>query len=100
MRLGVYLDYVHTRDGAAVYAPRAFSTFVTGMRGSFERLVVAGRVDPQPGTSHYRLPSDVEFVELPYYPSAARATALARAVGRTLRRWDAALRQLDVVWIL
>src|SRR4051794_11320810 len=69
MRLGVYLDYVHRRDGARVYAPRAFALFVAGLRPAFDELVVAGRVDPEPGTSHYPVPDDVEFAELPHYTS-------------------------------
>ena len=100
MRLAVYLDYVHTREGAQVYAPRAFALFVAGLRPAFDRLVVAGRVDPVPGRSHYALPDDVEFLELPHYRSAADPRELARATGSALRRWDRALRGVDVVWVL
>jgi glycosyltransferase involved in cell wall biosynthesis len=100
MRLAVYLDYVHSRDGSAVYAPRAFSRFVTGIGRRFERLVIAGRLDPRLGASHYRLPDEVEFLELPYYASAARGRELAWALVRSLRAWNAALRQVDVVWVL
>ena len=100
MRLAVYLDYVHRRDGARVYAPRAFALFVAGLRPHFERLVVAGRVDPAPGTSHYPIPDDVEFAELPHYASAASPVALARVLGRALRDWHAVLRRVDAVWVL
>lgn len=100
MRLAVYLDYVHTREAAVVYAPRAFSRFVTGMRPAVDRLVVAGRVDPRPAASHYRLPADVEFAELPYYASAAGARELARSARATLRAWDRVLRDVDTVWVL
>jgi len=100
MRLAVYLDYVHRRSGAQIYAPRAFAVFVAALRPSFERLVVAGRVDPEPGSSHYPVPADVEFLELPHYESAASPVGLARATRSALRRWDAALRDVDVVWVL
>jgi glycosyltransferase involved in cell wall biosynthesis len=100
MRLVVYLDYVHSREGAAVYAPRAFSRFVTGLGEAFDRLTIAGRVDPRPGTSHYRLPGEVEFVELPYYASAAGGRELARAVVGSLRAWNSALSGADVAWVL
>jgi glycosyltransferase involved in cell wall biosynthesis len=100
MRLAVYLDYVHRRDGGRVYAPRAFALFVAGLRPAFDRLVVAGRVDPQPGTSHYPVPDDVEFAELPHYASAASPVAVARILGRALRDWDAVLRRVDAVWVL
>src|SRR3954447_18955888 len=100
MRLAVYLDYVHRREGAHVYAPRAFALFVAGLRPWFDRLVVAGRVDPEPGTSHYPVPGDVDFAALPHYASAASPLALARVLGRALREWDRVLRRVDAVWVL
>ncbi len=100
MRLAVYLDYVHSRDESGVYAPRAFSRFVTGMGTAFDRLVIAGRLEASPGVSHYRLPDDVEFLELPFYASAAGGRELASAVARSMRTWNAALRDVDVVWVL
>ena len=100
MRLAVYLDYVHRREGARVYAPRAFALFVAGLRAEFDGVVVVGRVDPEPGRSHYALPDDVEFLDLPHYASAADPRGLAKAIGGGLRRWDAAIRGVDVVWVL
>lgn len=99
MRLAVYLDYVHRREGSTIYAPRAFALFVAGLRPSFDRLVVAGRVDPRPGRSHYPL-DGVDFLELPHYESAASPAGLARAAAGALRRWDSAVRDADVVWVL
>ena len=99
LRLAVYLDYVHRREGSTIYAPRAFALFVAGLRPSFDRVVVAGRVDPQPGRSHYPL-DGVEFLELPHYESAASPAGLARAAAGALRRWDRAVRDADVVWVL
>ena len=100
MRLAVYLDYVHRRVEGQIYAPRAFALFVAGLRPAFETLLVAGRVDPEPGRSHYPIPQDVEFLELPHYESAASPIGLARATRSALRRWDDALRDVDVVWVL
>ena len=100
MRLAVYLDYVHRRQNGRIYAPRAFALFVAGLRPAFDRLVVAGRVDPEPGTSHYPLAEDVEFVELPWYASAARPAELGPALGEGLRRWDRTLRGVDAAWVL
>ena len=100
MRLAVYLDYVHRREDGRVYAPRAFALFVAGLRDHVDRLVVAGRIDPQPGRSHYPIPDGIEFVEMPHYASAADVRGLARAMGAALRRWDTTLRDVDVVWIL
>jgi glycosyltransferase involved in cell wall biosynthesis len=100
VRLAVYLDYVHRRDARGVYAPRAFALFVAGLRDEFERVVITGRVDPEPGRSHYPVPAGIRFVELPHYASAADALGLARAMRSALRRWDAVLRDVDVVWVL
>jgi glycosyltransferase involved in cell wall biosynthesis len=100
VRLAVYIDYVHRREGTRVYAPRAFALFVSGLRGHFERLVIAGRVDPEAGRSHYPLPEDVTFVALPHYASAASPLGLARAIHGGLRRWSSALDDVDVVWVL
>jgi glycosyltransferase involved in cell wall biosynthesis len=100
VRLAVYLDYVHRRDGRHVYAPRAFAVFVAGLRDEFERMVVAGRVAPEPGRSHYPIPPGIGFVEMPHYASAADAPALARSLRLALRRWDAVLRDVDVAWVL
>jgi glycosyltransferase involved in cell wall biosynthesis len=100
VRLAVYLDYVHRRERSRVYAPRAFALFVAGLRAEFDGVVVAGRVDPEPGRSHYALPDDVEFLDLPHYTSAADPRGLAKAIGGGLRRWDGAIRGVDVVWVL
>jgi glycosyltransferase involved in cell wall biosynthesis len=100
VRVAVYLDYVHRREDARVYAPRAFALFAVGLRPAFERLVVAGRVDPEPGRSHYPLPADVEFAALPHYASAASPLGVARALAGGLRRWNAVLRDVDVAWVL
>jgi glycosyltransferase involved in cell wall biosynthesis len=101
VRLAVYLDYVHRRDARrVVYAPRAFSLFLAGLRDDFERIVVAGRLDPEPGLSHYRLPAEIGFVEMPHYSSAADPLGLARALLGGLRRWNTLMDDVDVAWIL
>src|SRR5829696_5863233 len=100
MRLAVYIDYVHRAEHGRVYAPRAFALFVAGLRRHCERLTVAGRVDPEPGRSHYPLPDDVRFVALPHYASATSPVGLARSLAGGLRRWSSALTDADVVWVL
>jgi glycosyltransferase involved in cell wall biosynthesis len=100
MRLAVYLDYVHRRDADGYYAPRAFALFVAALREEFEGVLVAGRVAPEPGRSHYAVPGDIQFVEMPHYASAADGLAVARTLYAALRRWDAAIRDADVVWVL
>ena len=100
MRLAVYLDYVCRRDAGGYYAPRAFALFVAALRREFEGLVVAVRVAPEPGRSHYAIPSDIQVVEMPHYASAADGVGVVRSLRPALRRWDAVLRGVDVAWVL
>lgn len=100
MRLAVYTDYVYRRQGDGVYAERAFALFMAGLAAELERVVILGRLDPEPGIAHYRLPDDVAFVALPHYPSLSRVGAVAGAALRSLRAFWRALDDVDVVWLL
>jgi glycosyltransferase involved in cell wall biosynthesis len=100
VRLAVYTDYVYRREGQAVYAERAFAMFVAHLANSFERLVMAGRLAPEPGRWHYRLPEAIDYVPLPYYPSLARAASGAPAMLRSLRRFWRLLDEVDATWLL
>src|SRR5919206_99760 len=48
------------------YAERAFLLFMASLRPWTDRLVVLGRLRPEPGRWNYRLPDDVDFVGLPH----------------------------------
>jgi glycosyltransferase involved in cell wall biosynthesis len=100
MRLGVYTDYHYWRDGDTYYAERAFFTFIMRLSGMVDSLVLFGRLNPQPGRSHYRVPGEIDFVPLPFYSSQADAVAALRAMARSLRRYWHALDRLDAVWLL
>ncbi|MEA2375105.1 MAG: hypothetical protein QOD53_1568, partial [Thermoleophilaceae bacterium] len=100
MRLAVYTDYVYRRDGDAVYAERAFALFLAGLAQHVDRLVIVGRLDPRSGTSHYRLPADVEFVALPHYSSLVNARESIPGMVRSLRRFWGVLRDVDGAWLL
>ena len=100
MRLLVYTDYVYRREGDAVYAERAFALFLAELRGYVDRLVIAGRLDPEAGESHYRLPPDVEFVPLPHYGSLVHARQSVPAMFGSLVRFWRALGGVDTAWLL
>jgi glycosyltransferase involved in cell wall biosynthesis len=100
VRIAVYTDYVYRRQGQAVYAERAFAMFVAHLAQSFDRLVIAGRLAPEPGRWHYRLPETVDYVPLPYYASLARAASGAPAMVRSLRTFWKLLDEVDAAWIL
>jgi glycosyltransferase involved in cell wall biosynthesis len=100
MRLGIYDDDTYKEDGAGVSGERAFVRFMTNLRPHVDRLVVAGRLDPEPGRSHYPLGADVEFVGLPYYTSLTHPFQVLRSlVGSALRFWRL-LDRVDTVWLL
>ena len=62
MRVAVYTDQAYWRHGGAIYAERAFAVFLGQLARSLDRLVVLGRLDPEPQRSHYRLADEIEFV--------------------------------------
>lgn len=100
MRLAVYTDYAYRREGDAVYAERAFALFLAGLADDLDELVLIGRLEPEPGRWHYRLPERVRFVALPHYASLAHPVSVVRAMGGSLARFWAALRGVDAVWVL
>jgi glycosyltransferase involved in cell wall biosynthesis len=100
MRLGIYDDDTYKSDAAGVSGERAFVRFMTHLRPHVDRLVVAGRLDPDPGRSHYPLGDEVEFVGLPYYTSLTHPFQVLRSlVGSALRFWRL-LDRVDTVWLL
>ena len=100
MRLGVYTDYSYTSEDGAVYAERAFILFLAELAQHVDGVVLLGRLDPSPGRSHYPVPASIEFVALPHYRSAANPFGVARAAAGSVRRFWAALRAVDAVWLL
>jgi glycosyltransferase involved in cell wall biosynthesis len=100
LRLAVYTDYAYHRVGSDVYSERAFSLFIERLAANVERLVVIGRLDPEPGRARYRLGEGVEFVPLPFYRSLAEPLQAIRGMaGAPLRFWRA-MEAVDAVWIL
>jgi hypothetical protein len=54
VRVAVHTDYVYRKDGDDVFAERAFALFLARLADSLEGMVLVGRLDPDPGRSHYR----------------------------------------------
>jgi len=100
MRLGIYSDLVYRADADVLSTHQAFIRFVTALVAHVDEIVLFGRLDPQPGRSHYPLPSErVRFVPLPHYPAVTALGGQARALRGTLRAFAAELPRLDAVWI-
>lgn len=100
MRVAVHTDYVYRMDGEAVFAERAFALFLTRLADWMDGMTLVGRLDPDPGRSHYRLPPTVGFVPLPHYPSLLHPGAAIIATARSVRRLWRTLDEVDAVWLL
>lgn len=100
MRLAVYTDYTYLRDADGVTGERAFVNFVTGLEPLVDRLVLVGRLAPEPGRSHYPIAPSVGFVGLPFYSSLADPRAVIASLGRSAYRFWRLLDDVDTVWLL
>ncbi len=100
MRLAVYTDYEYLSDGRRRYGQRAFVVFLEALRPHVQRLVLVGRIDPRPGSSHYPLHEDTELVGLPHYESLAHPWSVARSLLVSLVRFWRLLGDIDTVWVL
>jgi glycosyltransferase involved in cell wall biosynthesis len=100
LRLAVYTDYEYTSDGVRRYGQRAFVVFLEAMRAHVERLVLVGRFDPQPGSSHYPLHEETELVGLPHYESLGHPLSVARSLLLSVVRFWRLLDEVDTVWVL
>lgn len=100
MRLAVYTDYEYTSDGVRRYGQRAFVVFLEALRAHVERLVLVGRFDPQPGSSHYPLHEETELVGLPHYESLGHPLSVARSLVLSVVRFWRLLDEVDTVWVL
>jgi glycosyltransferase involved in cell wall biosynthesis len=100
LRLAVYTDYEYATDGVRRYGQRAFVTFLESLRAHVERLVLVGRLDPQPGSSHYPLHEDTELVGLPHYESLGHPVSVVRSLALSVVRFWRLLDEVDTVWVL
>jgi glycosyltransferase involved in cell wall biosynthesis len=100
MRLGVFSDSRYQSHDRRLWSHQAFISFVTALPPRVDELVLFGRVEPTPTTSHYELPRErIRFVPLPHYPSITSVGGQLRAVRKTRRIFEAELERLDGAWI-
>jgi glycosyltransferase involved in cell wall biosynthesis len=98
--VAVYLELAFRHDEHGYSADRAFVRFLLALRPHVERLVLMGRVDPEPGRAPYAIPDDVDFAPLPHYPSLHHVAGVVRAVPATRRAVRRAIEDVDVVWAI
>jgi glycosyltransferase involved in cell wall biosynthesis len=100
VRLAVYTDYEYLSDGRRRYGQRAFVVFLEALREHVDRLVLVGRLNPQPASSHYPLHDETELVGLPHYDSLAHPWSVARSLAVSVARFWRLLDEVDTVWVL
>ena len=74
--------------------------FLEALREHVERLVLVGRLDPNPGTSHYPLHEQTELVGLPHYESLGHPRSVIRSLVVSVARFWRLLDEVDTVWVL
>jgi glycosyltransferase involved in cell wall biosynthesis len=93
------MDFRYRREENELYAEVPFALFLAGLAPFFERLMLLGRVVPEPGRLAHRLPPGAELVDLPLYEHASRGASLLRTLPRTLVAFVRAVRQADAVLV-
>jgi glycosyltransferase involved in cell wall biosynthesis len=99
LRLAVYNDHWYQPRDDGLYTDRALVLFLAGVASRIERLVLVGRLDPKLPQAHYRVPDELGFAALPYYPSLVNPRSLP-AMARSLHRFWRVLDDVDCVWLL
>lgn len=100
MRLAVYSDYAYRRRGDEVWADEAVMLFLVELERWLAGVTLIGRLDPEPGRCRYRVPTGIDFVALPHYPSLARPHRVLGAFAESVRVFWGSLDQVDAVWLL
>ena len=99
-RLGIYFELPFQRDEGGFSTHVPFVRFVLALRPHFDRLVLIGRVDPEPGRGPYAVPDDVEVAPLPHYASLRDTTGILSTLPATLRAIWGSLGRVDAVWVI
>jgi glycosyltransferase involved in cell wall biosynthesis len=100
VRIAAYSDVEYRHDGEALYAPESFVVFMSRLGAFASHLTLVGRLAPEAGPSHYRIPDGVGFLELPHYARLSRPWSAVGAMVRSVRRFWGLLGEVDAVWLL
>jgi glycosyltransferase involved in cell wall biosynthesis len=99
-RVAVYGEFNYRHDAEGYSSDQSFALFVTRLAGFVGRLVIVGRLDPEPGSTFHRLRGDFDFLPLPDYPSLGRFGQVLRATFASVPRLWRSLDDVDAIWIL
>jgi glycosyltransferase involved in cell wall biosynthesis len=100
VKLGVFYDLPYRSDGRTISADIPVIRFITSLPPRVDEIVLFGRLNPEPGTGTYVLPTEhVRLVPLPFYPSIFDVPRLLAALPGSCRRFSAELDRVDAVWL-
>ncbi len=99
MRLAVYCDYSYRIENGQLSAQLPFALFLAALAPHCQRLTLAGRLDPTPGSFPHAI-HGTGFAPLPFYPSGASAIGLIRSMPGAVARFWRLLDTVDVAWVL
>jgi len=100
-RLLFFIDHTYWRNGDSVSTNNNYLLFMQAFEATFDRIIILGRVHPEPGEQPYRcMPRPgCDFRELPYYPSLYSLRALLLSVSRGVRTAWTAVGESDAAWL-
>jgi glycosyltransferase involved in cell wall biosynthesis len=106
VRLGLFIDAAFRRertpDGMRLFrgpGDFGFMHFAAAVGAHFGELRVIARESDDAAECPNPLPSGLDLIPLPYYPSLRRVGSVARTMPRTIAALWHALAEVDAVWI-
>jgi glycosyltransferase involved in cell wall biosynthesis len=91
---------VFRRENGVFFTDESFVLFIMALADHLDHVVLAGRLDPLPGPSHYRVRDEIGFVPLPYYSSLSKPVEAIRVTAKSLLSFWRLLGSVDGVWLL
>lgn len=101
MNLAFFVDQIYWHDDTGYSCDEAFALFPISFCTTFEKVILLGRLAPQPGRMPYRLPApEVTVCPIPYYKSVHELWKHEWRIRRQIRkRIEAHAHEWDVVLI-
>src|SRR3954470_20484572 len=100
MHLAVYDDCSYRRSAAGLYTDQAFVKFVSALEPLVDALTLVGRLEPQPGSWHYKVSEGTRFCALPHYSALSQPIEALRGMAGSIHRFWRLLPEVDAVWLL
>jgi glycosyltransferase involved in cell wall biosynthesis len=100
LRVAAYGEFRYRRDAEGLSSDQSFALFLARLGDSVDRLLLVGRLDPDPAPTHHRLRGNFEFLALPDHPGLGSGLAALRATFASIPKLWRSLDEVDAVWLL